>query len=271
MLCCWDGNPNKRPTFPELRSKFDRMLQSNAEYIYFLPINSDKACYNPENAPEGMKISVTPVHTFLSPNFARKRISLCSFRDTCANEATPSHQSIKSGNLSGRTSGHSSPGQRSPRSVSPAVDSLVQGASNAVNRSASLHLSQDASRKVHSKRAANLYVKDPSQLGTTAQVRPTSMLISRPSESISSSSQNGLDGQDREARRRPSSVITPHTESRQCNGGVPGYVNVPQNGVVNESVGVAVMNPLFEHHTNGGARVRGQEGEIPDIQIVSCL
>ena len=270
MLCCWDGNPNKRPTFTELRLKFDRMLQSNAEYIYFLPINSDKACYNPENAPEGMKISVTPVHAFLSPNVARKRISLCSFRDTCVNEATPSHQSIKSGNLSGRSSGHSSPGRRSPRSVSPSVDPFVQGASNAVNRSASLHLTQDASRNVHTKRTANLYVKDPSQLGgNTAQVRPASMLISRPSESISSSSQNGLDGQDKEARRRPSSVITPHNES--SNGGVPGYVNVPQNGGVNESVGVAVINPLFEHHTDERRRVRGQESEIPDIQIVSCL
>lgn len=46
MLNCWNEDPRKRPTFPELRTQFDAMLlaERNDEYID-LRINNDKPYY----------------------------------------------------------------------------------------------------------------------------------------------------------------------------------------------------------------------------------
>ena len=212
MCSCWDGDPRKRPTFTELRSKFDKMLEKNAENIYFLPVNSDNPRYNPENAPQGMTISVPPVQTLLSPNPAQNRMSLSAFREAYANEFTSNHLSIRPGNHSGRSSAQTSPGQRSQRSVSPSYNPFPRDNTlNTATGTASVYLSRDISHR----KTGNLYVKDPSEqlLGVTTQARPTSMLVTSPSTDALSSI-NNLTSQENGHRHRPSSmIIAPNNEA----------------------------------------------------------
>ena len=262
MISCWDGDPSKRPTFSELRSRFDKILQSNAKYIRLLPVNIDSPCYNPENAPEGMTISVSPTQPFLSPNVARKGISLDAYRDPTVNEAT---LSIKSGIASGEASGCSSPGLLSPRRLSPTADSHKSASSTSLPFT-------DANRDVHKSRGANLYVRDPSQLGTAAQVRPSSMLISCSPASESSHSQNGSGNQDGESHRRSNSVIVSlQSEHTASSGSKPGNVNVPGDGTTNESVCMTALNPSFGLSSDEGGKGTVQESEVPDIQIDTCF
>ncbi len=258
-----------RPTFSELKSKFDHMLRSNAEYIYFLPVNSDRPCYQPENAPEGMTLT-SPNQIRLSPNANGNRQS------TYIQMASTSH-SVLPGSAHGRSSGPSSPGPRSPRSISPTSfdPSPSRMNPNVAQRSAGVLLSRDTGKDKR-KRTRNLYVDDPSKKAQeilAAQVRPTSMLVSRPSENgeiligTGGSITYRTSNHSNSRHRRPSSA---GESSNTTANGVAGYVNVglTGNGIENGNVGMEVLNPLFGRELSLD---EGNGNEVPAITVTEDL
>ncbi len=245
-----------RPTFSELKSKFDHMLRSNAEYIYFLPVNSDRPCYQPENAPEGMTLT-SPNQIRLSPNANGNRQS------TYIQMASTSH-SVLPGSDHGRSSGQTSPGPRSPRSISPTSfdPSPSRINPNVAQRSASMLLSRDVVRDKRKRIGGNLYVDNPSKKAQEilAQVRPTSMLVSRPSENGEVSIGTGDSITHRTRNHGNSRHRRPSSAGESSNGtanGVAAYVNVGHTG--NGNIGIEVLNPLFGRELsldeNNGNRV----------------
>ena len=164
--------------FTELRAKFDQMLQTNTEYIYFLPVNNGQAYYKIENAPEGMSLQKSPVLLHVTP--ASNQTSSSSpgagymplsslLTDKCPNHMS-SHTSLR--------------GQRSPRSLSPSQEhSNRRPSSPAASEQASRHYQRPASVVLANKRQkGNLYVDDPSKLAPGGnggeKARPASMLAS---------------------------------------------------------------------------------------------
>ena len=73
MLMCWNGEPQNRPKFTELRAKFDAMLLADKKDVYIdLRIDSDKPYYLLDTmatlATKGLQISPTPSrHSFMLP------------------------------------------------------------------------------------------------------------------------------------------------------------------------------------------------------------
>lgn len=256
MLACWNTDPNSRPTFSQLKSKFDHMLRSDAEYIYFLPVNGDKPCYQPENAPEGLTVT--------SPNTLRARSADANGGNRLSSyvqmQMAPTANLVPSSPTPGRASGQTSPGQHSPRSISPTFDPSPRHMTspNLAQRSASMLLSGDAG-KDKKKRVKNVYVDNPLRRppNLIAQVRPTSALIPRqPANGEAASIHSGRSNPNVASSRdesRPRDNGRPHRPSSAgevANGAAPsasmnGYVNVSDTGTGNEVSGVEVLNPLF--------------------------
>ena len=66
MLACWNGEPQNRPTFTDLRSKFDAMLAAERKDAYIdLRIDSDKPYYRLDTMA---MLAVNGAH--LSPNLS---------------------------------------------------------------------------------------------------------------------------------------------------------------------------------------------------------
>lgn len=261
MLACWNVDPNTRPTFSELKSKFDRMLRSDAEYIYFLPVNSDNPCYQPENAPEGL--TITSPNTVRASSNANGGNRLSSYVQM---QMAPTANLVPASPTPGRSSGQSSPGQHSPRSTSPTFDPSPRHVTtpNVAQRSASMLISGDAGRD-KKKRVKNVYVDDPLRQAQTLSTqvrptRPTSAVISRQPANGELSIQSGRsnpnvasshdDGRSRDNSRphRPSSAFVPGVvATNTTNDSANGYVNVSDAGtsIGNGVSGVVVANPLF--------------------------
>ena len=250
MLACWNTDPNSRPTFSQLKSKFDHMLRSDAEYIYFLPVNGDQPCYQPENAPEGLTL---PTRTSPNANGGNRLSSYVQM------QMAPTANLALSSPIPGRSSGQTSPGQHSPRSISPAFDPSPRHTTspNMAQRSASMLLSGDAGRD-KKKRVKNVYVDNPSKRvqNLIAQARPTSALIPQDpgngevSIQLGRSNPNVASSHDDTGRdnnscplRSSSASLPDDTDTWSGND----YVNVSNTraGIDNGLSGMEVANPLF--------------------------
>ena len=203
MLSCWDGDPRKRPTFTELRTKFDEMLQLSTDYFH--PVNTDNQCSCPENASKKLASSVPPVPTLLSSSPIQNQMSLGV---ACPNELTSSQSS---GNPRGRrstpTTSDRIPQHRVCLNPFP-HDSTLRAATGSANTLVAQN--KDPSR------AKNLYVKDPSEqlLQVSTQARPSKMLIPSPSaDAIYSHSTSSLVDSHNGGRYRHKSMIALNIEA----------------------------------------------------------
>ena len=259
MLSCWNEDPAKRLMFTELRAKFDQMLQTDANCIYFLPVNNGQAYYKIENAPEGMSLQRSPVLLQVTP--ASNQTGLPS----PAAEYSPLSSLLhgKSPNCTGSVQGSPTPSraslqrQRSPRSLSPSQEySNRRPSPPGASEQASRSLQRPTSMLLVNKRQkSNVYVDDPSKLAVGGnareKARPASMLASwkqmesKDSEGVCS---NGVtnptffEGEQRsnnQALQRPSSMILNHDQSSEQGNGSrdPRYVKDPsQYSVLASSV-----------------------------------
>ena len=201
MLSCWDGDPSKRPTFTELKMKFDKMLLLNTNYFH--PINNHSC--SQENALKELASSVLSVPTLLSPNSTQNRMSLGM---ACINES--SHSSLNPR----RRSTPTTPGQISRCHVN--LNSVVSdSALRAATGSDNTFVAQDNDPS----RAKNVYVKNPSEqlLQASTQATPSRTLRFSPSAdaiySQSSSSLTDSHGNINGGRYKHSSMIAINIEA----------------------------------------------------------
>ena len=99
MLMCWNEEPRKRPTFSELRARFDAMLSAERsdEYIDLQHISSDKPYYRLDAsatkaaAANNLHPSPRPSrHSFLLSQFGSRD---CSPKPLPTPDFSPSHKS----------------------------------------------------------------------------------------------------------------------------------------------------------------------------------
>ena len=200
MIMCWIEDPWKRPTFSDLRAKFDAMLlaERNNEYID-LRINNDKPYYrldaaatlqataksSVQQAPS--KASVNRQGSFLLSQFATKEPSP---KPLPTPELSPSRKSQTSGasesvqfspgrkpGISLATSSHSIGAHSySGGEQQASADSERRGErrdrTHENGRPASLLLPQERERR--EKQKQNPYVDEPSRAAATALALPNS-------------------------------------------------------------------------------------------------
>ena len=153
MLECWHEEPSKRPSFAELRSRFDSMLMAEKTDTYIdLQIDASKPYYNPDPAMIATEDNFLNVNK-LSPNPSKRMSATSPFH---AMGISPSHTDFMEL--------FSTPvrGQGSPRSISPAPGADKSSEDNPAGA--------DAGGK-KKKKQTNVYVEDPStQLAPELQV-----------------------------------------------------------------------------------------------------
>ena len=103
MLMCWNEEPQRRPKFTELRSKFDAMLLAERKDAYIdLRIDNDKPYYRLDTtatiAAKGLHLSPNPSrHSFKQSSgsgiSSRNGSKECSLKPLHTPEFSPSHKS----------------------------------------------------------------------------------------------------------------------------------------------------------------------------------
>ena len=68
MLDCWNADPMERPTFTQLRAKFDAMLAEDNPYIQFDTIDSHKPYYNSPSPEDERTIGISDIDEDISVN-----------------------------------------------------------------------------------------------------------------------------------------------------------------------------------------------------------
>ena len=124
MLMCWNEEPRKRPTFSELRARFDAMLLAERKDAYIdLRIDNDKPYYRLDTsatkAANGLCLSPNPSHhSFIpSPGFGSKE---CSPKPLHTPDFSPGHKS----QASCCSSAQASPRKPGPERLTPSLNSF---------------------------------------------------------------------------------------------------------------------------------------------------
>lgn len=243
MLSCWNEDPGKRLQFVELRARFDQMLRTNTEYIYFLPVNNGQAYYKVENAPEGMSLQRSPV--LLHVASASNQMSYSSLsaenrpKSFLLADKSPSQMSAIGLAPASPTSRASFQGHRSPRSVSPSQERSSRHPSPSAGPNKPSESSQRPTSMLLSnkRKNGNVYVDDPSKLtpgDNEERTRPASMLVSSKENdsygvcSRGASNHTFSEGECESTNRRPSSMVLDRDRGpRKQSGRDPRYVDDP--------------------------------------------
>lgn len=177
MLMCWNEQPLKRPTFKELRSKFDAMLlaDKNEDYIdlridqsklYYQLVTStsvDGACNDLKKQSSdttlkshGSQNDVECVQSKSSATLGASPAGLKSSCASCIDQASQSRQflTLDRGATTGGSSGMLGPGGR---------DRMYENA----GRPVSMYLSGDRDRR---ERQDNPYVDEPSRMAAATSL-----------------------------------------------------------------------------------------------------
>ena len=156
MLECWNEETKKRPSFTQLRAKFDAMLLAERKDAYIdLQIDADKPYYKsvPDDSQEFLRVS--PMH--------KRKSKLSVDEQTEEFERSPNH---KSNSIPGSPRFPRSPARQSPfsRSPSPGIKS---------SRPSSTLLSKSEQQPM------NQYVDEPSKLLGVKLNVPEGRLLTR--------------------------------------------------------------------------------------------
>ena len=215
MLMCWNEEPQKRPKFTELRSKFDAMLLAERKdaYIDLHNIDNDKPYYRLDTmatiAANGLHFSPNPSNCGLklspavSANNSKNGSKECSPNSLHTHDlVTQSHKSDAACYSPGKQSSdlltpslslfvHQSPHHESFGHARTASDAERRGRdrSQEQGRPVSLHLPRDHERRERE----NPYVDEPSKVAVTSLA---------PSNSSEKRARRGSDGDIMELNSR---------------------------------------------------------------------
>ena len=202
MLKCWDELPQKRPTFAELRAKFDAMLLAdrNEEYID-LRIDQSKLYYQllttkGDSCSQSSAVSLHHHHSHTDGEYSPSKSPKSSFL-TSASPALKSRCNNSTGHVNRR---HNSDSEETCRNAANGSerDRLYVNS----GRPVSMYLSREQDKKDRE----NPYVDEPSRRAANALALPTSN--GGPAHWRSEGAIDGHQGESIELQTRESTVTT---------------------------------------------------------------